>query len=238
MINLEVLADADAVAERAAQRLVAALAAAAGPVAVCLSGGGTPERLYRCIATERWRSRLPWTRVHWFWGDERFVPPDHHDSNYGLARRALLDAAPVSPSHIHRIPTQPDPQTAVLAYEAELQRFYGTGVLKPGRPLFEVTLLGLGADGHTASLFAGGAALEERDRWAAAVTGPHGDPRITLTLPAINASRLVLVLVTGASKRDVLRRIVAGEPLPAARVQPDGAMQWLVDPAAAGSVAA
>lgn len=234
MPDIEILPDANAVAERAASLLVDALAATSGPVAVSLSGGATPERLYRRLAAEPWRNRLPWVRVHWFWSDERLVAPDHPDSNFGMARRAMLDAVPVERSHIHDVTTRLDPHAAAAAYEAELRHFYGAAKLEPARPLFEVSLLGMGEDGHTASLFAGSAALDERHHWTAAVTGARGDPRVTLTPPAINSSRLILMLVTGRTKRGILKRIAAGEALPAARIRPIGPMRWLADRTAAG----
>lgn len=231
----EILADPDAVAARAAALLGTALATTAGDVAVCLSGGSTPERLYRLLATPSWRARLPVGRVHWFWGDERCVPHDHPDSNFRMARTALLDAAGVPESNIHPVATGLAPSAAAADYAGVLQRWYGAGVLAPDRPLFTVCLLGLGDDGHTASLFPGTAALDERQHWAVAVTGARPEPRITLTYPVLESSRLTLLLVTGAAKRSVLRQLAepAGAQLPAARLRPGGECIWLLDRAAA-----
>jgi len=234
-VQREVLADPDAVAARAAELLVGALAGTAGEAVVSLAGGSTPRRLYELLASPAWRTRIPWERVRWFFGDERFVPPGHPDSNFGMVRRALFDPALVPPATVHAIPTEGlTPDAAALAYEAELRRAYGAVELDPARPLFAVSLLGLGEDGHTASLFPGTAALEERRRWAVAVPGARPEPRISLTFPALDSAALTLVLVTGASKRPVLARLAAGADLPAARLRPSGTLIWLLDAAAAG----
>jgi 6-phosphogluconolactonase len=233
----EVLADADAVAVRAAELLTATLATTRGPAAVCLSGGSTPKRLYTLLATPAWRARIPWERVHWFWGDERCVPHDHPDSNYGMTRAALLDSVNVPPANVHPVPTGGlAPEAAAEACAADLQRWYGAAQLDPARPLFAVNLLGLGEDGHTASLFPGTAALEERRRWAVAVTGARPEPRVSLTYPVLESARLTLLLVTGAAKRAVLARLATpeGAGLPVARLRPAGACSWLLDRAAAG----
>jgi 6-phosphogluconolactonase len=233
----EILADPDAVAARAAGLLAAELAAAHGPVAVCLAGGSTPKRLYALLATGAWRARIPWERVHWFWGDERCVPHDHPDSNYGMTRAVLLDSVNVPPANVHPVPTEGlAPAAAAEAYAGELQRWYGAATLDPGRPLFAVNLLGLGEDGHTASLFPGTAVLAERQRWAVPVTGARPEPRVSLTYPVLESARLTLLLVTGAAKRAVLQRLAtpAGADLPAARLRPAGACSWLLDRAAAG----
>jgi 6-phosphogluconolactonase len=230
----EVATDADAVAARAAELLAAELAASHGPVAVCLSGGSTPRRLYQLLAMEPWRGRIPWERAHWFWGDERCVPPDHPDSNYGMVRRALLDSVNAPAANVHPVRTLGlTPDAAAAGYEAELQRHYGGAALEAGRPLFSVNLLGLGEDGHTASLFPGTPALQERRRWAVAVIGARPEPRISLTYPALNSARLTLMLVTGSGKRAVLAQLGAGADLPAAHIRPAGSMVWLLDRAAA-----
>ena len=230
----EVHADAAAVAARAAELLAAELAASRGPAAVCLSGGSTPRRLYELLATQPWRGRIPWERAHWFWGDERCVPPDHPDSNYGMVRRAMLDPVAAPAANVHPVRTLDlTPEAAAAAYAAELQRWYGAPALEAGRPLFTVNLLGLGEDGHTASLFPGTPALQERQRWAVAVIGARPEPRVSLTYPALNSARLTLVLVTGSGKREVLARLAAGADLPAAHVRPAGPLVWLLDRAAA-----
>jgi ribulose-phosphate 3-epimerase len=223
--------DAEALARHAAQWLCALACSSHGDFAVCLSGGSTPRRLYELLAAPDIAARFPWDRVHWFWSDERFVPHDHPESNYRMAREAFLSRVAVPPANIHAIPTQDvSPQQAAAAYEAGLRRFYGAQQLSAGRPLFDVTLLGIGADGHTASLFPGQPALEERGHWAVAVPGP----RITLTYAALDSSRDAAFVVAGAEKKDILRRVQAGErTLPAARIRPAGRLHWFTDRAAA-----
>jgi len=236
-LDVTVLPDAEAVAERAAAIIRERASSKAGPVAVCLSGGSTPRLLYEKLAAEPYRSTLPWPRMHWFWGDERFVPADDERSNQRMVRRALLDKVAAPADAIHPVRTEANgPEESATVYEEELKRFYGADRFDPARALFDVTLLGLGEDGHTALLFPGSAALEIRQRWAVPV--PHAAvepyvPRITLTLPALASSRVVLFLVTGANKHEILTRVLAGDDLPAARVHTDGHLQWLVDRAAA-----
>jgi len=166
--------------------------------AVCLSGGSTPKRLYECLATPEIASRFPWNRAHWFWGDERFVPHDHPDSNFRMANEAFLSRVPVPDDNIHAVPTEGlSPEEAASAYETTLKRFYGSQKLAPERPLLDVTLLGIGDDGHTASLFPGQPALHETRRWAVAVIGAKSEPRVTLTYPALESSRDVAFMATG-----------------------------------------
>jgi len=134
--------------------------------AVCLSDGSTPRRLYERLADLPFASRFPWSRVHWFWGDERFVPHHHPDSNFRMARDAFLSRVPVPADNIHVVPTEGlSPEQGASVYERTLRRFYGADTLAPDRPLFDVTLLGIGEDGHTASLFPGQPALQETRRW-------------------------------------------------------------------------
>ena len=150
--GLTVLPDAQALAEAAAERIVRALAQRTGRSSVCLAGGSTPSRLYQSLMIEPFRSAMPWDRVHWFWGDERFVPQDDDRSNSGAAYRLFLHRMAVPAANIHPVPTSAaDEQQAARQYEAELRRFYGSDGIDPGRPLFDVVLLGLGGDGHTAS---------------------------------------------------------------------------------------
>ena len=202
--------------------------------ALCLSGGTTPRRVYELLAAPR-RRDVPWQRTHWFWGDERFVPHDDARSNFHMASEALLRHVPVPPANIHAIPTeQTTPGEAARAYEATLKRFYGAETLAAGRPLFDLTLLGLGEDGHTASLFPNSAALAESERWVVPVSGPDALERITLTYPALASSAATAFLVVGTSKRAVLERALAGDAtLPAARLRPAGALYWFADRAAA-----
>ena len=203
--------------------------------AVCLSGGSAPRRLYECLAAPVVASRFPWNRVDWFWGDERFVPHDDPGSNYRMAYDAFLSQVPVDRRNIHAIPTTNlSPEQAAAAYEATLKRFYGANELDSCRPIFDVTLLGIGEDGHTASLFPGDPALQERQRWAIAVLGARLEPRITLTYPVLNSSRDVVFLATGAGKTGIIARAQAGDPMvPAARIRPVGRLHWFTDHAAA-----
>jgi 6-phosphogluconolactonase len=218
-----------------AEWLTAAASAANGPFRISLSGGSTPERLYSLLASPEFRNRFPWRIVEWYWGDERLVPYDHPDSNYRMVREAMLAKAPVAPENIHPVPTDGPPEDAARRYERTLQETYGAMVLDPTRPLFDVTFLGLGPDGHTASLLPEEPVLQERKRWATVVS--HGRPeiRITTTYPVIESSRRVAFLVTGPEKAVMLRAILGGgSQVPAARVRPVGELFWFVDRAAAG----
>ena len=231
--RVEVAKDPDALAYRAAERLTELAGASDGRFAVSLSGGSTPRRLYQLLAESPFCEALPWDRVHWFWGDERFVPWDHKDSNYRMVREAMLSRAPVPPQNIHGIETAGEPAAAAQAYERVLKSFYGADALDPARPLFDVQFLGLGPDGHTASLFPGTDVLDERRRWVAEVIGAMPEARITLTYPALESSRHTAFLVAGADKRGILARVLAGDPaLPAARLHPVGELTWFVDAAA------
>jgi 6-phosphogluconolactonase len=226
---------AEALAQNVAHWLSSLAQASERDFAVCLSGGSTPRGLYEQLATPDIASRFPWHRSHWFWGDERFVPRDHPDSNYRMAREAFLLRVPVPDANIHAIPTEGlSPEQAATAYQATLERFYGADKLAPGRPLFDVTLLGIGDDGHTASLFPGQPALQENRRWVVAVIGAKSEPRITLTYPALNSSRHAAFLATGEEKRDLVARAQAGDgTLPAAAIHPAGQLHWFTDRAAA-----
>jgi 6-phosphogluconolactonase len=230
---MRVFDDAEALAAHAAQWLCALARGASGAFAVALSGGSTPRRLYQLLAEQN----MPWERIHWFWGDERWVPHDDPQSNYRMACEALLARAPAPAANVHPIPTEGiSPEQAAAAYEATLQRFYGAQTLASERPLFDVVLLGIGEDGHTASLFPGQPALDETRRWAVAVRGAKKETRITLTYPALQSGRHAAFLATGAEKRDAVRRARAGDrALPAARLRPAGELQWFVDRAAAGA---
>jgi 6-phosphogluconolactonase len=231
--HIETTADADALAHRAAMWIVDLAAPSRGRFALCLSGGSTPRRLYEVLAEHPFRNRMPWDRVHWFWGDERFVPWDHPDSNYGMVQKALLAKAPIPAENVHGIETKGTPAGAARGYERTLKSFYGAGALDPERQLFDVLLLGLGPDGHTASLFPGTSVLEERERWVAEVVGVKQEARITLTYPVLDSSRHAAFLVSGADKCGILSRVLAGDTaLPAARVHPAGSLSWFVDAAA------
>jgi 6-phosphogluconolactonase len=229
-----VFESAEALAQGGAEWLCALAQASSRDFAVCLSGGSTPRRLYETLATPAMAGRFPWQRVHWFWGDERFVPHDDPDSNYRMVHEALLSRVPIPAENIHPVPTEGlSPEEAAADYEATLKRYYGADKLTHSRPLFDVNLLGVGEDGHTASLFPGQPALREKQRWAVAVIGAKSNARITLTYPALGSSRDLVFLVTGNAKRDIVARVRAGDrSLPAALVRPLGGLHWFGDHAA------
>jgi len=231
--SVEVAKDPEALAHRGARWITDLSAASRDRFAICLSGGSTPRRLYQLLAESPYRDAMPWDRIHWFWGDERFVPWDHPDSNYGMVHATLLGRARVPPGNIHGIATNGSPADAAAAYERVLKSYYGSESLDPTRPLFDIQILGLGPDGHTASLIPGTSVLDERRRWVAEVIGGRPEPRITLTYPALESSRHTAFLVAGADKRETLSRALAGDQaLPAARLRPIGELIWFVDEAA------
>jgi 6-phosphogluconolactonase len=232
--KLKILADPEALARRAADWLLAAATAKDGVFAVALSGGSTPRRLYERLAEPPFRDVFLWSRTHWVWGDERFVPHDDALSNYRMVLQALLSRAPVPAINIHAIPTEGvSPEAAASAYERELKFFYGAQRIEPARPLFDVTLLGLGSDGHTASLFPGTAVLAERDQWVAAVVDAKSEARITLTYPVLESTRHAAFLVAGKEKHAVFERLRCGDDtLPATRLHPTGTLCFFVDAAA------
>jgi 6-phosphogluconolactonase len=225
----------ESLARHAAEWLCALASASDRVFAICLSGGSTPRRLYECLADPALARQFPWIRTHWFWGDERFVPHDHPDSNYRMAREALLSHVPAPAANIHAIPTEGlSPDQSAATYEATLKRFYEADNLIPSRPLFDVTLLGIGEDGHTASLFPAQPALEETRRWTAAIVGAKAEPRVTLTYPALNSSRDAAFLAAGKAKRSMVTRAQRGDrTIPAAAIRPVGRLHWFVDRAAA-----
>jgi len=229
------VSNANALAKAAAERVLAQIAAKGDRVAICLTGGSSPKQLYQLLATDAYRHQIPWERVHWFIGDERFVPADDPLNNMGMARRIFLDrCAPVA--NIHPIPTDTgNPEEAARHYEGELKSFYGANKLESARPLFDVVLMGVGPDGHTASLFPDYPAVEETGRWVVGVPKAHVEPfvpRVTLTLPALGSCREMLFEVAGAEKRAILTRVLDGENLPASRAYSTGETIWLVDKAA------
>jgi 6-phosphogluconolactonase len=173
--------------------------------------------------------------VSWYWGDERFVPYDHPESNFRMTRDAMLGKAPVPPENIHPIPTDGSPEDAARRYELTLQQAYGAAKLDPHRPLFDVTLLGLGSDGHTASLLPGEPALDERKHWVAVVSHGRPEVRITMTYPVLESSRRIAFLVAGKEKAAIFNTIrKGGSRVPAAQIRPVGELLWFVDRAAAG----
>jgi 6-phosphogluconolactonase len=213
--------DLDALARHAAAEFAALVKAATGPFHVALSGGSTPKALFGQMRT----LDIPWDRVELWWGDERCVPPDHPDSNFGMTKRELID--PLGLTHFHRIEAERDPDAAAGDYERALVGALGAP------PVFDLVYLGMGPDGHTASLFPSSPALGEKQRFCVAnrvdsplTKGPA--TRITLTFPALAAARAVRFLVAGADKADALLRVRAGQDLPAARVR-GGNVVWFVD---------
>ncbi len=212
-------------------RALAGAVAERGRATIALAGGGTPRTCYEALAAEH--SGLPWPRTHVSWGDERFARHDSPESNYRMARETLLEAVPIPPENVHPWATQMErPEQAAAAYEADLAALFG-GAL----PRFDTMLLGLGEDGHTASLFPGSPALRIEDRWAVPSEAP-AEPRrrLTLTLPVINNARAVHFLVAGAGKREAVRCARSGghpERCPAALVRPkSGTLTWWLDNAA------
>lgn len=238
MTSFSVHPDPGAVAVATADRFVATARAAVderGIFRVALSGGGTPKQVYPLLLEPERRDAVDWSSVEFFWGDERAVPPDHPESNFGVAYQVLISPLPnARPDRIHRMPAEaPDLDAAALSYESELRLAFDARGSAP--PAFDLIWLGMGPDGHTASLFPGSVALDETERWVVGNWAPGPEAwRMTLTFPVLNAGRDVIFVATGADKADALRAVRAGgSDLPAARV--DGAqVEWIVDAAAAG----
>ena len=235
--------DVDELNRDAAAQFIASANAAivrSGRFTVALSGGSTPKALYALLASPAYRDRIDWSRAHLFWGDERCVPPDHPESNFRMVREALLSKIQIPGENIHRMAGEKEPNEAAADYESELRNFFALG---PGHlPRFDLILLGLGEDGHTASLFPGTTALSEQERLVAA---PYVEKfkthRLTLTLSVINAAAQVTFLVTGESKSTIVKKILGSEPYsrtyPAVKVTPaDGHLTWLLTQDAAGRI--
>lgn len=197
---------------------------------VALAGGNTPKGLYERLAAADIRGRFPFEKTHFFWGDERFVPPTDARSNFRMAQLALLDPAGAAPQHIHAVNTSlPSAQVAADDYDRRIAEFFKTS---PGKfPAFDLVLLGLGEDGHTASLFPGDPVLKEEKKFAAASRLNTDEPRVTLTFPVINHAKNVIFLVTGESKRKVMKEVLEGQGgYPAIQVKPQGRLFWFVAP--------
>jgi 6-phosphogluconolactonase len=241
-VDLHIAANAEALYRAAADEFVRVAVQASqadGRFCVALAGGSTPKGLYALLADDAsLRDAIPWEQTHVFWGDERAVPPDHADSNYRMAASVLLSKAPIPPQNVHRIHgEEADPHDAARAYEQELRSFFA---LPDGAyPRFDLVLLGLGSDAHTASLFPGTAALDERNRLAVANRVDKLDAtRITLTVPVFNNARCVVFLVSGADKASALKAVIEGpeapHDVPAQLIQLHaGKIVWLVDQGAA-----
>lgn len=248
MNDIRVFEDSEELIAAAAEHIkTAALRAVAqrGRFLLVLAGGTTPQGLYERLAAQ-YVDTIDWDRIHLFWGDERCVPPDHSDSNYGMAAKSLLRHVHIRVGNVHRIHCQEPPGLAAARYDAKLASFFNAAT--PARlgaePAFDLVLLGVGADGHTASLFPGSAALDA-DGWATAAQAPASAvvaDRVTLTLPAINASRECLFLAVGTAKRRVVQRVLhegsatgAAALLPAGRVRARVQTSWFLDKEAAGT---
>ena len=235
--DLHVYEDPEAVARAVARRFVELAREAVeshGRFAVALAGGSTPKRVYELLATEEFSGQVRWERVHLFFGDERAVPPEHPESNFRMARSALLSRVPIPSDNVRRMRGEGDAEDAALAYEGELRAFFADAPW----PRFDLVLLGIGDDGHTASLFPHTPALRELTRWAVAnPVEKLKTVRLTLTAPAINHAAHVLFIVTGAAKRERLQEVIAGPPdperLPAQLIRPvRGTLEWFLDRAA------
>ena len=217
-------------------RVLEVAVSAKGTACAALSGGRTPVAVYQRLAQTPWRERMPWDRTHWFWVDERWVPPDHPDSNYGVAHQVLFSKVPVNPAQVHGIPTAGlKPDEAAAAYEAQLRE-----ILPQGAAL-DLAVLGMGSDGHTASLFPGISELAETTRWVAATLSPAGvRQRISMTFPLLNATDTVLFLVTGADKRHLIEAVLGSErkatDYPAGKIKAAWQTIWLLDQEAAGDM--
>jgi 6-phosphogluconolactonase len=243
--RIERFPTADALMTGAAEHFVSDAAQAiraSGRFAVALSGGSTPRRLYEMLASPAYAGRVDWSRIHFFWGDERCVPPDDAASNYRMTRQALLDHVPVAEANVHRVRGEDVPAQGAAMYEQELRQAFATREGPPGLALgrrFDLVLLGLGDNGHTASLFPGLTAVREKQRWVVAEHVAEVSMwRVTLTPPVLNAAVHVAFLVSGAGKAAMLQRVLEGPSnpsvLPAQAIVPvEGVLDWLVDADAA-----
>jgi 6-phosphogluconolactonase len=215
---------------RAADWIAGLIAAKDVPFRLALAGGSTPRLLYGELSLRM----IDWSKVEFYWIDERFVPADHPDSNYRMASETLLRHIPADSEDIHPMPTDGDPDDAARRYEALLRTTYGAEALDPARPLFDFVLLGLGGDGHICSLLPGSPVLEEKERWVAPVAKGRPEVRLTLTYPCVQSSRVTAFLVTGRDKAEAVKRVRNGDTsLPGGRLKPDGEVVWLLDQDAA-----
>ncbi len=241
-----VFADSDDLARAAAVQLMelsAAAVAERGVFQLALSGGSTPKKLYALLAGDPAFATFPWDKTQLFFGDERHVPPDNADSNFRMVKETLLSSGHVPEANLHRVLAELDDATQAAAeYEADMRRHFDNASSLDGFPRFDVILLGMGPDGHTASLFPGSPALEERTQWVAANwVEKFKTHRITFTFPVLDACRAALLLIAGADKAPMIRQVL-GDPrgtYPIERVQPrDGVKVWMLDRAAAAELPA
>ncbi len=234
--TVRVFDDKAALARGGAAFLVEQARATIGQFVVALAGGSTPKPMYEALAQPPLRDKLPWDRTQWVLGDERFVDPGDPASNFGMICGALLSGSPAPSANIHPVPFDGlTPEEGAARYETVLKKLYGADQLDPGRPLLDLSLLGMGDDGHTASLIPGQPVLHERARWVAAVEHGRSEPRITLTYPALESSRTTVFLIAGEDKRATLDRVLSGNnDTPTGRLHPQGELFWFVDRAAAG----
>lgn len=233
MGEIKILPDVDALKTRAVDAIIEIAQdsiQARGHFSMALSGGSTPEPVYRALAAPANRIQLNWSHIHLFWGDERHVPHDHRDSNFRMVKQHLLGVVPIPDENVHRVPAEMEVRMAAFHYEEALRRFFDGEW-----PRFDLVLLGMGEDGHTASLFPHSAGLNEEQRWFIANYAPkRKEWRLTLTKNAINAARNIMLLIVGDAKADVLRDVLTGpekaEEKPIQLIHPtDGQMVWLLD---------
>jgi len=235
MENVLVFDDPEQLAHAAAAKFVECAKDAEDRFCVSLAGGNTPRRVYELLATEPFCSQIHWAKVHLFFGDERAVPPDHPDSNYAMVAEALISKVAIHAANVHRIPAELGANVSARAYEEHLKKFFAG----QSWPRFDLVLLGMGEDGHTASLFPGSDALAEASRWVVATRNVQtGADRITLTLPVFNEAKHVMFLVVGEKKaqrlKETLRPTPEADGLPVQAIKPThGTLEWLVDAAAA-----
>ncbi|SIR15467.1 MULTISPECIES: 6-phosphogluconolactonase [Acidiphilium] len=236
--ELLVVPDAEAFAEAGARLLADAAATAGARCVIGLAGGSTPKSIYQRLASSPYHHQVRWNALDFVLGDERFVAPDDPDSNMRMIDRALFDHVEHDPARVHAVPYGGlTVEQAADRYEQALQALYGAKTLSPERPFFDLCFLGMGDDGHTASLLPGQQRLlEERTRWVLPVTEGRPEARVTLTYPVLDSARLVVFVVAGSGKRSMLDGILSGAEtsVPAARIRPSGRVLWLVDRDAAG----
>ena len=232
--RIEIFRTPERQAEGVAEWLVTQMQESHGDFRLVLSGGNTPRAMYHHLVDKHRRDRAPWSRLQIFWGDERFVPHNDPASNFGMAVDAFLDYAPIPRNRVHPIPTDGNVRDAAARYEAVLRDIRAADGATPTRPMFDVVLLGLGADGHTASLFPESPALDEKEHWVAAVESGQPRPRITLTLPAIASSRFAVFVASGADKQRAAMGAIGGDKsMPASHVRSEGEVIWFLDREAA-----